>query len=88
MNKMPEIKMLVFLKELESGIVPLEVYRGAFKESVDPLKGYAPEEARKIKRKFRKLKRKCEKQRGKKLSNSSARAHIFWSFFNDVTSKD
>ena len=80
MNKKESAKLLVFLRELDAGIVPYELYM----QSKAPFDHFTEEEARVSKRKFRKLKRKIEKNLKRETTNNQARKYIFWSLYNEV----
>ncbi len=47
-----------FILETNFGVIPIELWISEEKEGRDPFTGYSEKEARKAKRKFRKLKRK------------------------------
>ena len=72
--------MLALLKELELGIIPRELYNQSLDSGSDPFKGLSEKEQRKLKRKFRKLKRLIKKQvshAGYIPSNNKIRDLIF-----------
>ena len=52
-----------------SGIIPMEQWFFHKRNKTDPFDYYSPEEARKIKRKFRKLKRKAKVQKDSFAAN-------------------
>ena len=53
------LQIEMYVLELISGIMPKVLWISATKSGENPFAGYSDEDARKCKRKFRKLKRKC-----------------------------
>jgi len=64
-------EIIATLKALELGILPEKMF-----SKQDPFEGLEFEEARRMKRKFRKLKRKLMKIRGRRVSASEVLRHI------------
>jgi len=65
------------LMELEAGIIPTSMFRHKLACGVDPFDGMDLKEARKLKRKWRKLKRKHNVQKLKLFhANSEIRFHL------------
>ena len=71
-------EMLVFLKYLDTGLVPIKGFRPEDIESFDSsLKSLSPEERRRVNRKFRKIFRKLAKEKIKSISKNEVLLRSF-----------
>ena len=57
-NNSSHVEVENFMLETNFGIIPKDLWRFSKSENKDPFAGYSAEKARKVKRKFRKLKRR------------------------------
>lgn len=72
-------KMIALMKELDLGIIPWQLIRKSHDDNLDPFRGLDKKESRKLKRKFRKMKKRLKsKWPGKSWTNNKISEHIFW----------
>jgi len=76
---------LALMEELNMGIVPRQIFVENDHDGGDPFRGLTCQEARKLKRKFRKLKKKIQKESPDRIwTNVRVREYIFWRLVDGI----